>query len=236
MSVPTVTATNDTTAASSIATAKNNDIFSSKLDGNAFLTLFLTQLQYQDPTNPMESYEMAAQLAQFSSVEKLAGIGASLEELRSSIASLANAQMIDLIGKQVVAQANTLQVTGGTASNAAYSFDLDAGSTGNVTIAIADENGNIVRTKALTSQAGGEYRVDWDGLDDAGNKVPDGPYTFAVKATDSGGNALNVTSTITGTAYSYRLDATTPYLVLDGPDGVKVPIGNLTEITQVSSS
>jgi len=236
MSVPTVTATNDTTAASSTATAKDNDIFSSKLDGNAFLTLFLTQLQYQDPTNPMESYEMAAQLAQFSSVERLAGINSSLSRLESALSSLGNSQMVGLIGKEVVAQSNTLRVTDGTASEATYSFDLASGDPATVTITISDENGSVVRTKTLTGQAGGDHKVAWDGLDDAGNKAPDGSYIFAVKAYDSIGNALDVTSTVTGLAYSYRLDQTSPYLILDGPGGVRVPTGNILAITQTTAS
>ncbi|NLI31304.1 MAG: hypothetical protein GX422_00780, partial [Deltaproteobacteria bacterium] len=38
---------------------------SKTLDMDAFLTMFTTQLKYQDPTNPLESYELSAQLAQF---------------------------------------------------------------------------------------------------------------------------------------------------------------------------
>ena len=134
------------------------------------------------------------------------------------------------------AQANTLQVTGGTASNAAYAFDLASGGTANVTITISDENGNVVRTKTLTSQAGGQYEVNWDGLDNSNTKVGDGTYTFAVKATDSSGNTLDVTSTVSGAAYSYHLDSNSPYLVLDGPGGLKIPTGNIMEVMQVTSS
>ncbi len=236
MSVNALGATTDTTATSAASSTTTSNIFNSQLDGNAFLRLFLTQLQYQDPTNPMESYEMASQLAQFSSVEKLTNINSSLAQLESALSSIGNAQMVGLIGKEIVAQSNALQVTDGTASNATYSFELDSGDTASVTITIADANGNVVRTKDLTGQAGGDYKVDWDGLDDSGNKVGDGSYTFTVKALSSGGNAVDVTSTVTGVAYSYRLDQSSPYLILDGPNGVKVSTGNLIAITQVTSS
>ena len=53
---------------------------------------------------------------------------------------------------------------------------------------------------------------------------------------DSIGNALDVTSTVTGLAYSYRLDQTSPYLILDGPGGVRVPTGNILAITQTTAS
>ena len=41
------------------------------LNMNSFLTMFLAQLQNQDPTNPMQSYELASQLAQFTTVQQL---------------------------------------------------------------------------------------------------------------------------------------------------------------------
>ena len=33
----------------------------SSMNMNSFLQMFCTQLQYQDPTNPLESYQLAAQ-------------------------------------------------------------------------------------------------------------------------------------------------------------------------------
>lgn len=232
MSAASVTAAN---AANTTSANGSSKVFNKSLDQNAFLTLFLTQLKYQDPTNPMESYELASQLAQFSSVEKLSDINTNLAALKSSLASLTNAQMVNLIGKQVVAQANTLQVTNGKASTGQYQFDLASG-TAKVTIAISDENGNAVRTKTIDSQAGGQYQVDWDGLDNSNNKVSDGAYTFAVEAVDGNGNALEVSSSVSGMAYSFRMDQGSQYLILDGPDGVKVSAGSIMEIMAVTSS
>ncbi len=40
------------------------------LDRDAFLTIFLTQLQYQDPLDPQDSSELSAQLATFSQLEQ----------------------------------------------------------------------------------------------------------------------------------------------------------------------
>lgn len=53
----------------------------SGLGQDAFMKLLTTQLRYQDPTKPQNDTEFIAQLAQFSSLEKLTQIAQSLETL-----------------------------------------------------------------------------------------------------------------------------------------------------------
>lgn len=59
-----------------------------KSDGlgrDAFLKLLVTQLQHQDPVKPKDDTEFIAQLAQFSSLDKLTAIDASVQDLGSKI-------------------------------------------------------------------------------------------------------------------------------------------------------
>lgn len=58
-----------------------------KLDQNAFLNMLLTQLQNQDPMNPLDNTEFAAQLAQYSSLEQLTSIGGKLDNITQLILS-----------------------------------------------------------------------------------------------------------------------------------------------------
>jgi flagellar hook assembly protein FlgD len=53
------------------------------LGRDAFLKLLITQLQHQDPTNPLSDREFLAQLAQFSSLEKLSDIAEGIESLKA---------------------------------------------------------------------------------------------------------------------------------------------------------
>jgi flagellar basal-body rod modification protein FlgD len=55
------------------------------LGQDAFLKLLLTQLQNQDPTKPMGDTEFIAQLAQFSSLEKLTEIAQSMKTLTEAV-------------------------------------------------------------------------------------------------------------------------------------------------------
>jgi flagellar basal-body rod modification protein FlgD len=80
---------------SSTATSKNT------LDKDTFLKLFTTQLQYQDPLNPMDASAFTTQLAQFSSLEQLYNANDNLKSLMGSQSSLLPALSAGLIGKNV---------------------------------------------------------------------------------------------------------------------------------------
>jgi flagellar basal-body rod modification protein FlgD len=197
-----------------------------------FLKLFCTQLQYQDPTNPMESYELAAQLAQFSSVEQLTEANTNLVAIESYLASLNNTEMVNLIGKDVVGNAGGILVNDGTVTSPSYTLPAsDSSSTYAVTVKIYDSSDTLQRTLSLTGQSAGTYSVDWDGLDSSGAAVSDGQYYCTVTAEDSNGTTSTLTATNTGTVYSFVMDSTSPYVVLDGEGGLQVPISNVYEIT-----
>jgi flagellar basal-body rod modification protein FlgD len=68
------------------------------LDKDGFLKLFITQLQHQDPSAPMDASESVAQMAQFSMVEGMNNMQAT----NSSIASSLNtSSAVGLIGRTV---------------------------------------------------------------------------------------------------------------------------------------
>jgi flagellar basal-body rod modification protein FlgD len=61
---------------------------SSNVGQDAFMTLLTTQLKNQDPLKPQENGEFLAQLAQFTSLEKLTSMEASLKEMAAAFAKL----------------------------------------------------------------------------------------------------------------------------------------------------
>ena len=74
-----------TTGADPTSTTATN---STALGKDAFLKLLVTQLQHQDPTKPQDSGEFIAQLATFSSLEKLTQIATSMDDLNARVDKL----------------------------------------------------------------------------------------------------------------------------------------------------
>jgi len=81
-------------AASSSAAADGGEA----LDQNAFLHLLITQLQHQDPLNPMEDREFIAQLAQLSSLEQMQQMNSALAVQQMM---LVTSQALTLVGHEV---------------------------------------------------------------------------------------------------------------------------------------
>lgn len=76
-------APNDPSSASNSASSSASDAITNAAGGamgkDEFVKLLVTQMQNQDPMNPMDGKDLAAQLAQFSSVEQLMNINTKLD-------------------------------------------------------------------------------------------------------------------------------------------------------------
>ena len=84
MAVDSVGSSSGAGSAQTTAAAKQKE-----LGKDAFLQLLVTQMTHQDPTAPQADGEFIAQLAQFSSLEKLTSIETSMKDLSAAFAKLA---------------------------------------------------------------------------------------------------------------------------------------------------
>jgi flagellar basal-body rod modification protein FlgD len=94
-----------------------------------FLTLLVTQLQYQDPLSPMDSANFTSQLAQFSSLEQLTSINDGIETLSASQNSLQNAYLANMIGKKVGYESTASDGTPKTSYGTVTAIAYDTGGT-----------------------------------------------------------------------------------------------------------
>ncbi|MDD4879947.1 MAG: flagellar hook assembly protein FlgD [Gallionellaceae bacterium] len=147
-----------------------------------FLKLLVTQLKNQDPMNPMDNAEMTSQLAQMSTVEGINRLNDSMAGLLSSYQAAQTLQATALLGHQVLAEGDVLNLSSGVAVGGA---DL-ASAVDSVTVTISDHAGQVLDTLRLGAQPAGELRFAWDGTDANGNALADGKYNFTVSAKTAG--------------------------------------------------
>ena len=184
---PKAAATNSV-ATTSTSTTATDDV---QADQDKFMKLLVTQLQNQDPLNPMDNAAMTSQLAQLSTVTGINKVNATLESLRTDQTSAQSLTATNLIGKGVLVAGKGIELSsstddaGKTTSSSVFGIDL-ASPAETVTIAIQDKTGATVRTMSMKNADVGTYPVTWDGTTDGKTAAPAGSYTFTVTASNAG--------------------------------------------------
>jgi flagellar basal-body rod modification protein FlgD len=201
-----------------------------ELGKDEFLKLFIAQIQYQDPLNPLDSAEFTAQLAQFSSVEQLYGMNGKLGNIEETMNNQSEQRdNLGYIGKTVKADDNTMNVDNGTVQSGSYNLD----GSGYVTIDVYDSDGVIVRTFYKGWEDKGEHDVNWDGRDDSGALSGDGSYTFEVTARDEDGFYVPSNTYISGEVTGITYQDGQPYLMIG--DKIINDNNNIIEVTQTTA-
>lgn len=179
------------------------------LEMEDFIKLFITQLQYQDPMNPIENNEMAIQLALFNQVDQLFKINKTLENLLNMSKSLDLAYISNLIGKKVKLETNIGRVENGEFLGGEFTLEEPVN---NLEILIRDSNGNIVDKITLNGLKKGTHKIEWNATDKEGNKVPDGNYIFTILI-PSGNIAQNITPTMVAKVTGAKLGDNTQIII-----------------------
>ena len=147
-----------------------------------FLKLLVTQMQNQDPLNPLDNAQVTSQLAQLSTVTGIDKLNSTLESLISSSTANNSLQAANLIGRGVLAEGNTISLAEDKGiMGVEFSGPVDAAQ-----VIIKDAAGNVVHTVDLGAQEAGAIPLLWDGTTSTGEKAADGNYKFEVKATLAG--------------------------------------------------
>ena len=182
----TITGNSALDALSAGQTAKSNN---GTLDQNSFLKLMTTQLKTQDPFNPVDNTQMVAQMAQFSSVAGISEMNASLKSMAADIAASRVGDAASWIGRAALVKSDVAaQLSGG-----GYAGEVDLPQdASDVSISLADANGQVVHREELGEQAQGTLKFAWEGQDGV-----TGPLRVIVTGRGADGAFVPSTSTWT---------------------------------------
>jgi flagellar basal-body rod modification protein FlgD len=190
-----------------------------------FMKLLLAQLKNQNPLEPLDGSDFAAQLAQFSSLEQLSNLNDQLKAQSVNQMTLGYAQSANMIGKEVVANSgNTVTANGGTI-DLSYNLAKDADT---VTISVIDKDGKVVKTWTESNQKAGLNKTTWDCSD-----VEKGEFTYQVYASDKLGNAVYAGTTTVGTVTAVHFRSNQ---IMATVNGREIPLGDIIEIRKEATS
>lgn len=195
-----------------------------ELGKDSFLRLLTTQLQYQDPLNPLESTEFVSQLAQFSQLEQMTTVNDTLGSLVQSNNSLNNYAVTGLVGKKVQVVGGRIPHLEGTSSGLHYRLEGDSG---RVLIQVTDAAGEALRLIEAGPQKKGVWNIAWDGRDQDGNLLPSGEYQYSVSAVDSSGGPVSSTTYTSGRVEGVTYNDEIPYLMVNGEN---IPASGLVSV------
>jgi len=199
------------------------------LDRNAFLTLLTTQLQNQNPLDPMKNEAFVAQLAQFSQLEGITNMSTSLNDVANVMRSDRILAGANLVGKSVFAPTGRITTDGQTPSQIEVELPYGADQ---VDIGIYDEtSGALLRSIVVGPQSAGVMQAKWDGRRADGTELPAGTYLIRSTVT-RGGMSESVTPVTYAKVDTVSWDALNADLNLNLQGGASLPLGQITRLGQ----
>ncbi len=204
---PVTSATSPAGSVSSSTLANTTEIASNFTE---FLQLLTTQLQNQDPLNPMDTNQFTQQLVEFAGVEQQMKTNDTLSTLVSLQQSAQTTQALSLVGATVVVNGTTAQLANGQAT-----WSLTATQPATATVTVTSASGQTIYTTTGAVNAGSQTFA-WNGVGNDGTTWPSGNYTLTATAVTASGQTTTVTSQVEGQITSVDLTKTPPALMMGG--------------------
>jgi flagellar basal-body rod modification protein FlgD len=193
-----------------------------------FLRIMITQMQHQDPSNPFKAEQMAAEMAQFTSVEQMQNMNRSLEKMTTKDQPMERLAMTGLIGKTVTVDRARFPHQEGSNEALVYNLPRDATS---VKVALIGENGEVALEKDLGPQKPGENTFAWDGLKTNTLPAKTGNYILRVEAKDERGMAMDTGAQSKARVIGVSFEGSEPvFLVGDAKNQAKITMRNIIRV------
>ena len=155
-----------------------------------------TQLQNQNPLDPLDTNQFTQQLVEFASVEQQINMNTNLQTLISMQQTSEATSALQLVGSAVTVSGNSATLSNATSSPAIWNLNTSTPATANITVTSSAGTTAYHRHEALNA---GSQSFTWNGKGNNGQTWPDGTYTLSINAAGANGQAVNVSSQVQGT-------------------------------------
>ncbi len=168
----------------------NDTVFNPKgiLGKDDFLQLLITELKYQDPTDPMDTEKILTQTSQLATLEAQTNTNDTMKQISETFKSSSQFNAIGAIGKIADIGNSDIRLDESGKVGFEVYFPKEAASG---TMQITDASGNLVKSIDLPFLSSGVHPFEWDGTDVSGNRVDAGVYQVHVSYTTSSGEDLD---------------------------------------------
>lgn len=189
-------------------------------DFETFLKMLTAQARYQDPLEPIDSTEYAAQLAQFSMVEQQVQTNDMLTVLTSQIGSSNMASLASWVGMEVRANmpvhfdGSPISIVPGIAPTA-----------DSAQLVVKNASGQEVQRQTIDLL--GET-MNWAGVDETGAPFPSGLYSFSVESFKDTEQLSSVQTEVYGQIVEAQIENGSAMLIFEG--GASVAVSDVTAL------
>ncbi len=212
------------------------DSSANNMDQDDFLLLLTTQLQNQDPSEPVDATDFVTDLTQMSQLEATNDMNDSIQAMSASFNNLQAMQGASLIGKNVQVESDQFSHSSEQVSR----FDLQTDEPfSDITVVISDENGIVKELNYMDFLSDNEKTswdglasksIEWDGLDDVGATRSDGVYSITAYGTDRNGETKSI-DTVVGSRVNVVGIGSDGSMTLTLATGEKVAMDTVREIS-----
>jgi len=214
-SSPTAAAVTSSTASSGSTTntgaVANTGLNQLAGNFNEFLQLLTTQLQNQDPLDPLDTNQFTQQLVEFASVEQQVDMNTNMQTLISLQQTSEATSAMQFLGANVTISGSSATL----GSNSPATWSLNSPSPATATVTITNSSGQTAYTGTVALNAGSQT-YSWNGQGTNGVTWPPGQYNLAVTATGANGQAVTVSTQVQGTVTGVNLSQNPPQLTVGG--------------------
>lgn len=183
-------------------------------DFDTFLTLLTTQLQNQDPLEPLDTEQFTQQLVQFAGVEQSIQTNSNLEALIAIQSTNDRQASVDLVGRIASVEGSDVRISNDDNTPVSWRYTLPQNAS-SLSLSVTDELGReIVNLNGPTTA--GAHDLVWDGRLENGNRAPEGNYQLQISAATAEGTPLQAGIENRGLVQSVLFSGTTPQILLNG--------------------